>query len=380
MRKPHKAVVIIILALLTTIQTGANAATDPEFDLISAILKNQLGRAEILIKQRIDLNRQDQHGWTALMHATSKGHEGVVKALLEAGADPAIVNEDGRAALDLANMRGKREIASLLLAAGQATLTHAVALPLLISRSKHLYVQGRIGSLTGLFVLDTGAQSTALTQQTADQLGLQADTLTTLPAIQCGDVTLAAGMGAIMPGLEEHAFKADSLRPLGLIGLNRLSRLPFTLDLPGKRIVFGPDPDFQQPGTVRLPFKGGNLNEPLIPVSINGSTVNLLIDTGASGLLVLHNRAVTAGLLKHGAFTATNKWNAANTMRLPGATVTVGTEAFSGITVDVAEPDTEPNCPGWEGIVGMNLLERFALRFEPNATDLLLRTAPVSVE
>ncbi len=57
---------------------------------------------------KCDINRQDRGGYTALMYAcegtsTHRGNEGLVRTLLEFGADPSIKNAEGKTALGIAN-------------------------------------------------------------------------------------------------------------------------------------------------------------------------------------------------------------------------------------------------------------------------------------
>ncbi len=47
---------------------------------------------------------QDTHGNTALIYAASYNDDAAVDVLLEAGADPAITNNDGHTAADFAKM------------------------------------------------------------------------------------------------------------------------------------------------------------------------------------------------------------------------------------------------------------------------------------
>ncbi|GAA5879014.1 hypothetical protein JCM3774_004468 [Rhodotorula dairenensis] len=61
-----------------------------------------------------DLDARDSYGYTALHLATDRGHVEAVKALLAAGADKSIPDEDGNSALDLAQFAEHDEIVAVL--------------------------------------------------------------------------------------------------------------------------------------------------------------------------------------------------------------------------------------------------------------------------
>jgi uncharacterized protein len=56
----------------------------------------------LLIASDAPVNASQRHGWTPLHSAVSTGDAGSVKALIAAGADPNLPNDDGVTALDLA--------------------------------------------------------------------------------------------------------------------------------------------------------------------------------------------------------------------------------------------------------------------------------------
>jgi ankyrin repeat protein len=78
---------------------------------------------EILTTTDVDVNHVNKLGWTALLEAIilSDGgpkHQGIVRLLLEHGADVDLADKDGISPLEHAKQRGYREIERMLLAAG----------------------------------------------------------------------------------------------------------------------------------------------------------------------------------------------------------------------------------------------------------------------
>mmetsp|Transcript_2039 Transcript_2039/g.4441 ORF Transcript_2039/g.4441 Transcript_2039/m.4441 type:complete len:919 (+) Transcript_2039:171-2927(+) len=69
-------------------------------------------------KDSVDVNAPSDEGITAIIAASSEGHEKVVQALIGAKADVDAKDKDGTTALMAAAVRGHKEIAAALLAAG----------------------------------------------------------------------------------------------------------------------------------------------------------------------------------------------------------------------------------------------------------------------
>jgi ankyrin repeat protein len=84
------------------------------------------GRGEmvclLLSRFKAELNVRGPHGMTPLLLALTQGHAGIVKYLLEAGADATLADEAGHAALHQAAGRGHGETVRLLLSHSKAEL------------------------------------------------------------------------------------------------------------------------------------------------------------------------------------------------------------------------------------------------------------------
>eukprot|EP00240_Pyramimonas_obovata_P012128 CAMPEP_0118951898 /NCGR_PEP_ID=MMETSP1169-20130426/53898_1 /TAXON_ID=36882 /ORGANISM="Pyramimonas obovata, Strain CCMP722" /LENGTH=139 /DNA_ID=CAMNT_0006899041 /DNA_START=97 /DNA_END=513 /DNA_ORIENTATION=+ len=71
---------------------------------------------QYLLTQGANLNYKDRHGRSAIMIASLKGHQSLVKFLLEAKASLACADDlEGFTSLHLAAMRGNNEILKMLL-------------------------------------------------------------------------------------------------------------------------------------------------------------------------------------------------------------------------------------------------------------------------
>ena len=87
--------------------------------LMDAIIKEDADQVNALIAKGINVNEQDEHGWTALQLAAAYGRGDIVDALLaNKRADPNIKNSVGRTALMYAAALGYTSIVEALLTAG----------------------------------------------------------------------------------------------------------------------------------------------------------------------------------------------------------------------------------------------------------------------
>lgn len=89
-----------------------NAASLAMEHVVDALLTRGVDKGEV------DINAQDRMGWTPLALAVRKGSVQFITTLLDAGADPAIANGGGDAALHLALIGGNEPVAILLIERG----------------------------------------------------------------------------------------------------------------------------------------------------------------------------------------------------------------------------------------------------------------------
>jgi ankyrin repeat protein len=90
--------------------------------LIPACERAHVETVKLLLTTKIDVNHVNDLGWTCLLEIVILGdggprHVEVAKLVLDAGADPNIVDKDGVSPLAHARRRGQRQIARLIEAA-----------------------------------------------------------------------------------------------------------------------------------------------------------------------------------------------------------------------------------------------------------------------
>lgn len=167
-------------------------------------------------------------------------------------------------------------------------------LPFRLLRGYVIVAEGSLGDLTGRHLLiDTGSSPTILDVAVARQLGLtgrRADLFLLNNDANVGTSLLST---LVLGPIRAHSLSvliADlSLiqRDLGMpidaiIGLDVL-QTSFVIDYQSRHIAFGPSPRLVH----SIPFETG---APFVTVTmrVDGEPVRLLVDTGASGLLLFH--------------------------------------------------------------------------------------------
>jgi len=87
--------------------------------LISAVVRNQLGAAERLIRLGANINFADEHGYTPALYAATvdPGDTAMLELLIRQGADLSIVAKDGQTALSNARRFGHTQLVEVLEAA-----------------------------------------------------------------------------------------------------------------------------------------------------------------------------------------------------------------------------------------------------------------------
>ncbi len=166
-----------------------------------------------------------------------------------------------------------------------------------------IVAHGSVGPYKNLnFLVDTGATSTVVDPRIAQKLHLQVTPASVvvldgkvngweavIPDVEIGPVHKTGLRGIV----EDLSFleKALPVRIDAIIGLDVLAQSPFLIDYPSHTIHFGPPSRLQ----VSLPLQSdGNLAT--VEVQINHAPVRLLLDTGASALVLFESALAQTSL------------------------------------------------------------------------------------
>ena len=165
-----------------------------------------------------------------------------------------------------------------------------------------IVVRGAAGPLKGLnFLLDTGASPTVLDRRLARSLHLDER-----PGLLAGvNGTVTAGQ-AIVSSLQLGPMRRDNLPVVvedlsffykalpvhidGVIGLDVIGQSPFEIDYGAREIRFGPTPSLKNALPLRM-----ERGLPLVDVQLDQSSAKLVLDTGASSLILFAPRTPGAG-------------------------------------------------------------------------------------
>ncbi|MCX8108696.1 MAG: ankyrin repeat domain-containing protein, partial [Verrucomicrobiae bacterium] len=103
-----------VTAVILAIASAGCWSKRPSVSLHAAVNEGNYGAVRQQIARRSDLNAKDGSGYTALHIAARKGDLPMVRLLVEAGADPAIMGPNDETPLDVARQNGHDTIVQYL--------------------------------------------------------------------------------------------------------------------------------------------------------------------------------------------------------------------------------------------------------------------------
>ncbi|MCC6371991.1 MAG: ankyrin repeat domain-containing protein [Bacteroidia bacterium] len=101
-------------ALLIKLGADVNVDSPEGPAIMAAVYKHNYELAELLIRHKALLNKQNEDGVTALMYAAMDNQTALVKLLLDTGANKNLVSKSGHTAMSYAKMYDHAEVIKLL--------------------------------------------------------------------------------------------------------------------------------------------------------------------------------------------------------------------------------------------------------------------------
>jgi len=226
----------------------------------------------------------------------------------------------------------------------------------------HYNMRVLVGHDERFMMVDTGAETTILSDKIVQELGFPTDprhyTIMTgvatrgekvfnaiVPVLGFGNVLSRDRSTSVgnMGGLE-----GGQLQPVGVIGGDILSQYDVEIDFPAKKITF-----YRVPGCAGrfIPWSENYASVPLIRqgtralmmIDVDGHSLRALVDTGASGMMIKRQAALEAGattdaLAHDSATTASGAGGTPIDVRMHRfSKMTIGNQSLSNITVNVAD-------------------------------------------
>jgi len=216
--------------------------------------------------------------------------------------------------------------------------------------------------------VDTGASQTAITESTLRSLGLDRSTLETTRLKTANGRTVPAQVARFQNvefGNFTIPYIAASIAGSNLLGLDVLGRYRIILDVPkGQLKIQDATADFEPgSGAAVFPYNPRQLQIP-IRVTLNGTPVNLILDTGASTTNLSPRIAAALQLPVIGTTQRTladGKVSAARVVQINQ--LGVGELSLGGMTATVL--DDAIGEQGSDGLLGYNFLRQFRLTLDP---------------
>ncbi|WP_218081118.1 retroviral-like aspartic protease family protein [Anthocerotibacter panamensis] len=228
-----------------------------------------------------------------------------------------------------------------------------------------------ISGQTVTFIVDTGASGSVVTEETFALLNLdQSEAEYARSRLADGRTVTSrvARLHDIQLGSFTLPYASAKVGGVNLLGMDVLGRYRIILDAPSNQFILqDPQSERWEPaGTYTdFPYNPRRFKVP-IQVTINGTPVNLLLDTGAT-TTNLSNRIVSAlDLPEQGRSSATvadGKTVAARLVRID--TLTIGDLSAHNVAAMVL--DGAIGQRGFDGLLGYNFLRNFRMILDPSS-------------
>lgn len=252
----------------------------------------------------------------------------------------------------------------------------------------HIFVHARLNGHSGLWLLDSGANTTVVSSRAASlgkckpiQVRVQSDPygitgFVSADKLEVGGVSAPVKVIGVLPRLSDKILRTDGVFVDGILGFDWLKNFRVRIDYKTRKLTLS------RPGAAAKPAKGRAIipmevlnGVPLIPVAINGGPVKqCLVDTGANVVNIRWDMAKASGIgtdhpdLQPGPRVRGLSGNE-NTMAIVLRRMAMGKVVFSNVPVSLYEDATMP----WlYGKIGNGLFESFKLTFDARNKQVIL--------
>jgi predicted aspartyl protease len=241
-------------------------------------------------------------------------------------------------------------------------------------RGYAIVVRGSVGNLKNLnFLVDTGAVPSVLDQRIAQRLHLTGKTerlsvftkkvdteRAVVPKLQVGPLQTEA----LPVVVRDLSFVEDALgtRVDAMIGFDFLSRGPFTIDYQTKKIVFGPIDS----SLTAVPYEA-HLGYALVELKVRQQSLRLLVDTGASDLVLFASatRDCQDAIKNVGTQAWSNMGGEIRVQQVQLKDAYLGSTPWGAQHVFIL-PDGGNPPAGLRGLLGVSSLKARRVAFDPN--------------
>ncbi|HYG97734.1 MAG TPA: aspartyl protease family protein [Terriglobales bacterium] len=253
-----------------------------------------------------------------------------------------------------------------------ATCPTNSGIPFKLYRGYVVVVRGSIGAVEKLnFIVDTAAVPSVVDERVVRKLNLRGSEtsvstftreaktmLVRAPDMRVGPIH--AGQIDVLARDLSGISQTLGMRVDAMIGFDLLGRAAFTIDYRCKRLIFGQ----VDSSWASVPYKAG-LAYPLIELAVQGGRVSVVVDTGASGLVLFDKTAepYLSGARRRGAETWSNLGGDVQVRKIEIPQLALGASAWSDRKAFVLEHAEGPS--GVHGLLGPMALGLERIAFDP---------------
>jgi predicted aspartyl protease len=252
----------------------------------------------------------------------------------------------------------------------------------------HIFVQAKLNGHRGLWLVDTGANTTVVSSRAAslgnckpirvrvkhDPYGITG--FVSAEKLEVGGVSGPVRVVGVLPRLSDKILRTDGVFVDGIIGFDWLKNHKVRIDYRTRKLSLTPLGAASRPtrDQVVIPMEVTN-GVPLVPVAINGGPVRkCLVDTGANVVNIRWEMARSSGIREDSPDVQPGPRvrglsGAENTAAIVLRRLAMGKVVFANVPVSLYE---DPHMPWLYGKIGNGLFESFKLTLDARNKQVIL--------